>query len=114
MASTNRSARARALLPLAAGKSQADVAREVGVSRSTVAAWMRNSEFAEELARLKPLLETKPLDGKALLAAVLEATDRINPPAGPVVVSIPANASPRRRQQLLARGIARALKASEQ
>ncbi|MDW4904456.1 helix-turn-helix domain-containing protein [Streptomyces sp. ADMS] len=109
MTSTNRRAQADALLPLAAGRSQAAVAREVGVSRSTVAAWLRNPVFAREVARLRPLWEAKPLDTAALLAASIEAADRVNPPAGPVVVSIPAGASPRRRRQLLAKGIAKAL-----
>lgn len=112
MTSTNRRARADALLPLAAGRSRAAVAREVGVSGSTVAGWLRDPKFEAEVARLRLLWEAEPLDGEALLAAVIEAADRINPPAGPVTVSIPANASPRRRRQLIGRAVARALESS--
>lgn len=113
MTSTNRRARADALLPLAAGRSQAAVAEEVGVSPSTIRTWLRNPGFAAEVARLRLLWEANPLDGEALLAAVIEAADRINPPAGPVTVSIPANASPRRRRQLIGRAVARALESGE-
>ena len=113
MTAPKLSARANALLPLATGKSQADVAREVGVSRSTVAAWMSNPDFVAEVDRLKLLVEARPVDGKAVLAAVMEARRRINPPApsagGRVVVSFPADASPARLRRLLARGIAKAM-----
>lgn len=112
MNSPNRSARAGALLPLASGKSQAATAREVGVSPGVIARWLRDPAFAEELARIKALVDAKPMDGHAVLAAVVDAGRRLAPPAGgPVVVSIPAAASPARRRQLLARGIARAFDA---
>lgn len=106
-------ARVNALLPLAAGKPPASVAREVGVSRSTVSAWLRNPDFVAEVDRLKPLVEARPVDGKALVAAVMEAGRRINPPppsaGGRVVVTVPAGASSSRRRRLLARGIAKAM-----
>lgn len=118
MTTANRRRRADALLPLASGKTQKAVAEEVGVNPATISAWKRDRVFAAELARIKELVGRKPLDARAVLAALDVAADRLarSGPSGPVsvsggrvTVSIPSDASPRRRRQLLARGIARAL-----
>lgn len=103
--------RVDALLPLAGGMSQRAVAVEVGVASGTVGKWLKDPAFVRELGRIRELAARKPLDVEAVMAAVDEAAVRLG--AGPVVVSIPAGASPRRRRQLLAGGIARALEASE-
>lgn len=108
--------RVDALLPLAGGKSNKAVAEEVGVNPATIGTWKKDPSFACELARIKELVDRKPMDGHAVLAAVQEAAARLNPPvgaAGPVVVSIPATASLRRRRQLIGRAVARALEAGE-
>ncbi|QQM41986.1 hypothetical protein [Streptomyces liliifuscus] len=105
--------RVDALLPLAGGKSNKAVAEEVGVNPATIGTWKKDPAFACELARIKELVDRKPMDAHAVLAAVTESSARLNPPAGPVVVSIPAGASARRRRQLIGRAVARALEAGE-
>ncbi|MGW6924482.1 hypothetical protein ACWGA9_24875 [Streptomyces sp. NPDC054950] len=113
MTAPNRGGRARALLPLAAGRSGAATARAIGVSPSTVNAWRRDPAFAEELARIRELLGRKPVDGDAVLDAVRAAARRLDPPVPParaqVSLVIPADASPDRRRRLLARGLSRGI-----
>ncbi|MEU9245683.1 helix-turn-helix domain-containing protein [Streptomyces sp. NPDC048385] len=103
--------RVDAILPLVAGQSQRAVAESVGVHPSTVRAWLKDPLFADELAKVREVAARKPLDAGAVLVAMDEAAVRLGarPAGAPVVVSIPAGASARRRRRLLAQGVARAV-----
>ncbi|MFJ4201556.1 helix-turn-helix domain-containing protein [Streptomyces sviceus] len=111
-----------ALLWLAGGKSNRVAAEAAGVSPSTVAAWKRDPQFAAELADLKQMYETKPLDGQAFMDRLDEAQKRLTPPTSPSVgvrqvrVRVPAGASPEevraQARRAVARAIARDMKAT--
>lgn len=112
MTNTNLTAKANAVLPLAQGLSRKEVAEQVGVAPSTVTAWLRNPAFAQEVAKVKAVIEVKPLDPDKVLAELQASHDRIrggDRRPGVVTVSIPAGASPRRRQRLIGRAVAKAL-----
>jgi hypothetical protein len=110
MSTTDLSRKADAVMSLARGLSRKEVAEQAGVAPSTVSAWLRNPAYAAEVAALKAVIEVKPLAPAKVLEALQACHDRIRGPVpGTVTVSIPAGASARKRRQLLARGIARAL-----
>ncbi|MCX4699528.1 hypothetical protein [Streptomyces sp. NBC_01373] len=117
MSTTPAKRKADALLWLAGGKSNRVAAEAAGVAVSTVAAWKRDRVFAAELVAVRAVYEQVPRDAGVVLARLEEAERRLDPSgrvAGdPVVVSIPSGASPRRRRQLLARGIVEALEGGE-
>ncbi|MFF5009640.1 hypothetical protein ACFY3G_43285 [Streptomyces phaeochromogenes] len=112
MTRTDPRKRVDALLPLVSGKSRRAVAEDVGVHPGTIGSWLKDPVFAGELERVREAASREPLDVEAVMAAVDEASARLCG-GGPVTVTIPSTASPRRRRQLLARGIARALEAGE-
>lgn len=108
-----------ALLLLAGGSSNRAAADAAGVAPGTISAWRKNSVFAAELATVKAVVEQRPIDADAVMAALDAAEDRLSPP-GPrlvagriqVEVRVPAYASPRTRQQIVARALARGMAAA--
>jgi hypothetical protein len=109
-----------ALLLLAGGSSNRAAADAAGVAPGTISAWRKNPVFAAELATVKAVVERRPIDADAVMAALVEAAARLAPP-GPqvaadgsfrVTVTIPADASPRTRQQIMARALARGIAAA--
>ncbi|WP_326787856.1 helix-turn-helix domain-containing protein [Streptomyces sp. NBC_00151] len=103
-----------AVLLLAGGASVRRTAAEVGVGEGTVRAWKRRPEFVAAVAEVVALVREGERAGAELVEAVSEVLNRLDGDArGVVTVSIPVGASPRRRRQLLARGIAKALEVGE-
>lgn len=101
-------------MSLARGLSRKEVAEEAGVQPGTVAAWLRDPAYAAEVAKLKAVIDVKPLDHARVYEALQAAHDRIRGPVPRVVtVSIPAGATPKQARRLLARGIARAVAEGE-
>ena len=108
-----------ALLSLAGGSSNRAASEQAGVSPSTVAGWKRDSGFVRELDALKAVMERRPIDGVAVMDALDAAEARLAPPAPRAVagrtrveVRVPADASPRKRQQIVARALARGMAAA--
>ncbi|MFG2948161.1 hypothetical protein [Streptomyces adustus] len=124
MTATNSRAQVHALLWLAGGKSNREAAEQAGVSQATVSAWRKKPVFAEELAVLTELWQQHPQDYRAFMARLDEAEQRLAPvrsgssavEAGGVRVrvSIPAGAAPGKAERLIARGIARGLRAARE
>lgn len=108
-----------ALLALAGGSSNRAAAEQAGVSPSTVAGWKRDDGFVRELDALKAVMERRPIDGLAVMEALDAAEARFAPPAPSTIagrihveVRVPAYASPRKRQQIMARALARGMAAA--
>ncbi|MFG2473537.1 helix-turn-helix domain-containing protein [Streptomyces fagopyri] len=119
MTSPDPRRRVDALLPLARGMSQRAVAVEVGVAAGTVSRWLKDRMFVLEVARIRAVAAQLPFDAEAVMRAVEEAGVRLAPP-GPqvgadgsvnVTVEIPAGATARQRERLMARAVARGLRA---
>ncbi|MFF4356903.1 helix-turn-helix domain-containing protein [Streptomyces sp. NPDC001604] len=100
-----------ALVLLAQGCSFRSVAAELEVSAGTVSRWAKEPVFVAGLARVKAAVASARVDADAALAVFEEVARSLEPPGhgGPVVVSIPAGASPRRARKLVAQGVARAV-----
>ena len=87
------------------------------MSVGTVARWLTEPAFVEEVDRLRPLATARPLDGRALIAAQDEARGRLR---GCMVqgnsvtsyVSIPAHATPAQRRRIMERALAKGIAAS--
>ncbi|MFF2384063.1 hypothetical protein [Streptomyces sp. NPDC058108] len=111
-------AKKTALLWLAAGRTTSVAAEAAGVRPSTVSSWRRNPVFAEELAAVKAVYEQRPQDADALMRRLEEAEQRFARKPGGITVegssarvhiSVPAGATPRERERLVARGMARGI-----
>lgn len=120
MTINNAAAKSRALLWLAAGKTISVAAEAAGVAPSTVSSWRRNPVFTEELAAVKAVYEQHPQDVDALMRRLDEAEQRFAWKPGAVTlrgasahvqVSVPAGATPRQVERLVARGVAKSLRA---
>lgn len=111
--------RASAVLSLAAGQTKRAAAEAAEVSATTIATWLKDRTFAAEVTRARALYREKSGDGRALLDLHDDIEQRLTPQPAVVVeggtfhtvVTIPADASPRQRERLTARAIARGLRA---
>lgn len=119
MSPTPPLSKALAVLHLARGYSQAAAAEAANVAPGTVSSWLRTPVFAEQLERMREVCEAHPNDGRAWMAQVEVAAEAFALPQGVrveggsvrVQVAIPSGASPRRAERLVARGLARAVRA---
>jgi hypothetical protein len=102
--------KAQAAFELAGGASAPQTALKVGCAAETVRKWRREPEFVRAVEELQAIARDRSRTPQQMADALTEVLDRIKEVRrGPVVVSIPANASPRRRRRLMAEGIARVL-----
>lgn len=122
MTATHPRHKASAVLWLARGKSQNAAAMAAGVSPGTVSTWRRDPAFAAEVERIRAVCDANPHDGQLLMAQYDLAVKALTP-ASPVraedgsvrlSLSIPATATPRQRERLIARAVARGLRAAQE
>ncbi|MER6557234.1 helix-turn-helix domain-containing protein [Streptomyces sp. NPDC001027] len=114
--------RASAVLWLAAGQTKRAAAEAAGVSPNTITEWLRNPVFAGEVEATRALYSERPQDARALLKHLDGVAARLAPKCAPTVdaggvpvrVSMPPGTSPRKRERLIGRAIARGLRAARE
>lgn len=109
MSKVRESERSKAIRLLAAGLSQSEASRQIGISRQKLSLWCKKDAFQQELLDAKKKLLQKPLDTKVDDTKVDEPVKNHQPQTKPLVQKVDSKQQLREKELSLLENIESAM-----